>query len=299
MNPSQIELEAVVAVARLGGFRAAAREIGMSSSALSHAVSALETRLGVRLFNRTTRSVALSEAGEQFVAEVAPALAAIRSAVERVDDHRSEPSGILRLNMAPGAARLILEPLVLEYLRRYPKAGIEIATDNTLVDVVGLGFDAGIRPANLVPPDMIAVPITRSMRLLVVGAPPYFAERGKPNTPAALIHHQCIRARLSAGSIYRWEFERHGEPVEIDVPGALTLGDSQLMMQAALAGWGLTYLSEDSTRPHIEAGRLNAVLEEWSPTAEGMSLYYSSRRHVPAKLRAFISLIREKYAPER
>jgi DNA-binding transcriptional LysR family regulator len=298
MMPSQIELEAVVAVARLGGFRAAARELGMSSSALSHAVSALEARLGVRLFNRTTRSVALSAAGEQFVAEVAPALAAIRSAVDRVDEHRTEPSGILRLNMAPGAARMILEPLVLEYLRRYPKAGIEIAADNALVDVIGRGFDAGIRPADLVPPDMIAVPVTRRMRFLIVGSPAYFAAHGKPKTPTDLANHHCIRARLSSGRIYRWEFERRGELIEIDAPGALTLDEGSLMMQAALAGWGLAYMSEDNAQPYIAAGKLAAVLEDWTPTENGISLYYPSRRHVPAKLRAFIALIREKIAPE-
>jgi DNA-binding transcriptional LysR family regulator len=298
MRPSQIELEAVVAVARLGGFRAAARELGMSSSALSHAISALESRMGVRLFNRTTRSVALTAAGGQFVAEIAPALAAIRAAVERVDDHRGEPSGILRLNMAPGAARMILEPLILDYLRRFPTVGVEIAADNALIDVVGQGFDAGIRPTDLVPPDMIAVPVTRTLRFLVVGAPSYFADHGRPKTPADLAHHQCIRARMSSGAIYRWEFVRHGEPIRIDVPGALTLDDGQLMMQAALAGWGLTYLSEDSARGHIEAGRLEAVLQEWSLIENGVSLYYSSRRHVPAKLREFIALVREKSAPQ-
>lgn len=294
MRPSQIELEAVVAVARLGGFRAAARELGMSSSALSHAISALENRLGVRLFNRTTRSVALSAAGEQFVADIAPALAAIRSAVERVDEHRSEPSGILRLNMAPGAARMLLEPLILDYLRHFPKAGIEIATDNALVDVIGQGFDAGIRPTELVPPDMIAVPITQIMRFGVVGSPAYFADHPPPRMPAELVNHQCIRARLGGGALYRWEFDRHGESLEIDVPGALTLDQGDLMLQAALAGWGLTYLSDQTTGPHIEAGRLVAVLEEWCPSTGGISLYYPSRRHVPAKLRAFIALIQNK-----
>ena len=297
MTPSQIELEAVVAVARLGGFRAAARELGMSSSALSHAVSALESRLGVRLFNRTTRSVALSQAGEQFVADIAPALAAIRSAIERVDEHRTEPSGVLRLNMAPGAAKMIMEPLILDYLRRYPKAGIEIAADNALVDVTGLGFDAGIRPTDLVPPDMIAVPITQRMRYVVAGAPSYFAERGKPVTPADLANHQCIRARMSRGSLYHWEFERHGETIEIDVPGALTLDDGELMVRAALAGWGLTFMSEANARSYIDSGTLVAVLEDWSLITSGISLYYPSRRLLPAKLRAFVALIREKNAP--
>ena len=225
MGASQIELEAVVAVARSGGFRAAARELGMSSSALSHAVAALEARLGVRLLNRTTRSVALSAAGEQFVTEVAPALAAIRAAIEHVDEHRTEPSGILRLNMAPGAARMILAPLVFAYLRRYPRASIELVTEGALVDVVGQGFDAGIRLAEFVPPDMIAVPITRGMCSAVVGSPGYFKSHGRPKAPAELKNHRCIRARMASGVIYRWEFEKRGESVAMDVPGPLILDE--------------------------------------------------------------------------
>ncbi len=144
---------------------------------------------------------------------------------------------------------------------------------------------------------MIAVPITRILRFLVVGAPGYLAERPPPKTPADLAGHQCIRARMGSGSIYRWEFERHGEAVEIDAPGSLTLDEGELMLQAVLAGWGLTYLSDYTVGPHIEAGRLVAVLQDWCPTVSGISLYYPSRRHVPAKLRAFIALIREKSAP--
>ncbi|HEX4197468.1 MAG TPA: LysR family transcriptional regulator [Caulobacteraceae bacterium] len=294
MNASQIELEAVVAVARTGGFRVAARQLGMSSSALSHAVAALEARLGVRLFNRTTRSVALSAAGEQFVAEVAPALAAIRIAIERVDEHRTEPSGVLRLNMALGAARIVLAPLVLEYLRRYPKVGVDLVTEAALVDVVGQGFDAGVRLAEFVPPDMIAVPINRTMRSVVVGSPGYFDVHGRPKTPADLTGHRCIRARMASGVIYRWEFEKRGESLDLDVPGALVLDESDLMLQAALAGEGLAYLSDFAIAGHIAAGRLEPVLEDWSPAYPGLRLYYPSRRNAPAKLRAFIALVRER-----
>ena len=294
MGASQIELEAVVAVARSGGFRAAARELGMSSSALSHAVAALEARLGVRLLNRTTRSVALSAAGEQFVTEVAPALAAIRAAIEHVDEHRTEPSGILRLNMAPGAARMILAPLVFAYLRRYPRASIELVTEGALVDVVGQGFDAGIRLAEFVPPDMIAVPITRGMCSAVVGSPGYFKSHGRPKAPAELKNHRCIRARMASGVIYRWEFEKRGESVAMDVPGPLILDESDLMLQAALAGEGLAYLADFATAGHVAGGRLERVLEDWLPAYPGLCLYYPSRRHVPAKLRAFIALVREQ-----
>ncbi|THD57679.1 LysR family transcriptional regulator [Phenylobacterium sp.] len=293
MRASQIELEAVVAVARRGGFRAAARELGMASSALSHAVAALETRLGVRLFNRTTRSVALSAEGEQFVADVVPALAAIGAAIARIEEHRAEPSGLLRLNMAPGAARVILAPLIFEFMRLYPQVDVEVVTEGALVDVVGQGFDAGVRLAEFLPPDMVAVPITRTMRSIVVGSPAYFEGRARPKTPQDLMTHRCIRARMASGAIYRWEFEKRGQSLELDVPGDLTLDESDLMLQAALAGQGLAYLSDPATAEHIAAGRLVAVLEDWSPAYPGLCLYYPSRRNMPARLRAFIDLVRE------
>ncbi|MBO9545785.1 LysR family transcriptional regulator [Caulobacter sp.] len=293
MRASQIELEVVVAVARRGGFRAAARELGMASSALSHAVRALETRLGVRLFNRTTRSVALSVEGEQFVAEVAPALAAISAAIARIEAHRAEPSGQLRLNMAPGAARMILTSIIFEYMRQYPQVDVEIVTEGALVDIVGQGFDAGVRLAEFVPPDMIPVPISRTMRSIVVGSPAYFEGRPRPKTPQDLLAHRCIRARMASGAIYRWEFERRGRSLQLDVPGDLTLDESDLMLTAALAGQGLAYLSEPSTAQHIAAGRLVAVLEDWSPAYPGLCLYYPSGRNIPARLRTFIDFIRK------
>jgi DNA-binding transcriptional LysR family regulator len=279
MRASQLELEAVVAVARHGGFRVAARELDMSSSALSHAVAALEARLGVRLFNRTTRSVALSAEGEQFVTEVAPALAAIRAAMERIDEHRAEPAGVLRLNLTLGAARIILAP--------------DMVTEAAMVDIVGQGFDAGVRLEEFVPPDMIAVPITRCIRSIVVGSPAYFEARKRPRTPADLAQHDCIRRRTGGGTIYRWEFEKRGEAIVVDVPGRLTLDEEELMLQAALAGQGLAYLSDIATTASIKAGLLLPVLEDWSPEFPGLCLYYPSRRNIPARLRAFIDLTRQ------
>ena len=290
---SLVELEAVAAVARNGGFRAAARDLGMSSSALSHAIAALEERLGVRLFNRTTRSVALSAAGEQFVAEIAPAIGAIESAIENVGEHRAEPSGSLRLNTSLGAARMLLVPLILEYCRRYPRVEVEVVTEGALIDVIGQGFDAGIRLAEAVPPDMIAIPILPSLRSVVVGAPDYFAVRSRPVTPTDLLGHRCIRARMASGKLYRWEFERRGESMLVDVPGTLTLDESGLMLEAALAGAGLAYLAERAVAEDVKAGRLVTVLEDWTPPYLGLSLYFAGRRHVPAKLRAFIDLVRE------
>ncbi len=292
MKASLPELEAVTTIAQLGGFRAAARELGVSSSALSHAVSTLEARLDVRLFNRTTRSVVLTAAGEAFVAEIAPALAAIDSAVERATVSQTRPTGTLRLNTSLGAARMLLHPLFLEYLRRCPEMTLEVVTDNALVDIVGQGFDAGFRLAETVPPDMIAIPVTRKARMIVVGAPGYFHGRDVPRQPTDLKYHQCIRSRMASGRIYHWEFSRRGENVEIDVPGPLILDDSGLMLDAVLEGAGVAYLSDFAAREHVTAGRLVQVLDDWTPPFDGVCLYYSGRRHVPAKLRALIDLVR-------
>lgn len=296
MKTGFTEFDAVVAVARLGSFRAAAAELGMSTSALSHAVAALEARLGVRLFNRTTRSVSPTDAGEQFIARIAPALAEIGDAIEGINSHRDTPAGTLRINTSAGAARMILTPIILEYLRRYPDMNVVLVTEGRLVDVVGQGFDAGIRLAEAVPQDMIAVPIGGDVRMLVVGSPAYFAGREQPQVPADLLHHRCIRARMATGRIWPWEFERRGEAVEIDVPGTLTLDEMTLMVEATLAGTGLAYLSEWSVREHLADGRLISVLDEWSPPYPGLCLYYPGRRHVPAGLRALIDLIREATA---
>src|ERR1700712_4698675 len=196
------EYDAVVAVARLSSFRAAATELGMSSSALSHAVAALEARLGIRLFNRTTRSVSMTDAGEQFIGRVAPALLEITGAIEGINSHRDTPSGTLRLNLGIGAARMVLTPFILEYLKRYPDMNVVLVTEGRLVDIVGHGFDAGIRIAEAVPQDMIAVPLGPQQRQMVVGSPAYFEGRQKPVVPDDLLQHRCIRARMASGAIY-------------------------------------------------------------------------------------------------
>jgi DNA-binding transcriptional LysR family regulator len=278
-----IELEVVLAVARLGGFRAAARDLGISSTALSRALAVLEERLGVRLFNRTTRSVALTEAGEQFVAAVGPALAEIQQAMVAVNDRRGTPVGTLRLNCSVGAARAILAPVVLEYLRRFPAMNVDIVTEAHFVDIVGKGFDAGIRTADAVPRDMIAV----------VAAPSYFSRHKKPRSPPQLMSHECIRARWPSGALYRWEFERRGEKLALDVPGVLTLDDPSLMRDAAIAGAGVAYLWDASVKDDLAAGRLVSVLKDWTVTSAGLCLYYPNRRNVPAALRTFIELLRE------
>ncbi|AVA25359.1 LysR family transcriptional regulator [Rhizobium sp. NXC24] len=288
-----IELEAIIAVARRGSFRAAAVELGMSPTALSHAVAGLETRLGVRLFNRTTRSVSLSAAGEQFVATVAPALSDINGAMEAVNSHRDTPAGVLRINSSVGAARQILTPIVLEYLKRYPDMRLDLVTEGRMIDIVADSFDAGIRTADTVPKDMIAVPFGPPLRYAVVGSPAYFEAHPKPGKPQDLMQHCCIRARLPSGSLYRWEFEKQGEVLTLDVPGSLTLDEPTLILEAAREGAGLAYLSEWSTAADIAAGRLARILEDWTPALPGLCLYYPSRRLLPAGLRALIDLIHE------
>lgn len=288
------ELEAFVAVAKRGGFRSAAQELGVSPSAISHAISGLEAVLGVRLFNRTTRSVALTAAGEQYLSEVGPALETIRGAGERLDAHGSVPTGTLRLNLAVMAAKVMLQPIILEYLNRYPQMSVELVTEGALVDVFGDGFDAGVRFQEAVPPDMIAVPVTRTQRMIVVAAPAYLSGRSAPKSPDDLRQHRCIRARMASGRVYRWEFEKRGQALAIEVPGRLTLDEGGLIYDAALAGEGMAFLPDDLVAEDLGAGRLVQVLDDWTPPFPGLSLYYPSRRHVPAKLRALIELLRER-----
>ncbi|MCP3024075.1 LysR family transcriptional regulator [Cupriavidus basilensis] len=291
------ELEAVLAVARHRSFRAAATDLGMSTSALSHAVAALEARIGVRLFNRTTRSVSLSEAGAQFVDSVAPALSTIRVAIEQAGSFRDTPLGTLRINASTGAARQVM-PLLIEFLQRYPEMKLDLVTEGRLIDIVVEGFDAGIRLTETVPQGMIAVPFGDRQRFAVVGCPAYFAKQDPPRTPADLNAHRCIRSRMPSGAIYQWEFERHGETLRIDGKGALTLDEPGLMLAAARAGLGLAYLTEWNVAADLEAGTLVRVLDDWTPPLDGLCLYYPGRRHVPAGLRALIDMIR-KHADTR
>ncbi|MDQ0011134.1 DNA-binding transcriptional LysR family regulator [Luteibacter jiangsuensis] len=293
MRPGLTELEAVLAVARQGSFRAAAASLEMSTSALSQSVASLESRLGTRLFHRTTRSVRLTEAGERFVAEVGPALADIRGAIERISEHGEVPKGSLRINTSVGAARRVMGPYLIPYLRRYPEVRLDLVTEDRLIDIVREGFDAGFRTVDTVPGDMIAVPLGPPVRFAVVGSPDYFARHGRPATPADLARHACIRARMPAGHIYHWEFERHGDASTVDVGGTLTLDEPQLMLEAARAGLGLTYLTEFNVAEDLATGRLERVLEDWTPPFDRLCLYYPGRRHVPAALRALVDLIRE------
>lgn len=294
MRSGLTEFEAVLTVARLGSFRAAAADMEMSTSALSQSVASLEARLGTRLFHRTTRSVRLTEAGERFVADLAPAIAGIRDAIDRAGEDSATPSGTLRLNSSTGAARWLMLPFLIPYLQRYPNVHLDLVTEERMIDIVREGFDAGFRTVDTVPADMIAVPLGPPIRFAVVGSPAYFATHGRPQTPVDLARHRCIRARMPAGQIYHWEFERHGEAVSIDVEGQVTLSQPDLMREAARAGLGLTYLAEFNVSEDLATGALERVLEDWTPPFDRLCLYYPGRRHVPAALRALIDLIRER-----
>lgn len=292
-RPALADLHAVLAVVRRGSFRAAAVDQGMSTTAFSHAIARLEAGLGVRLFNRTTRSVALTDAGRRFVEGMGPALQEIDAAIEAARDQRDTPSGLLRINVAASAAEAVFSPLVVEFLRLYPQMEIDIVTEGRLVDIIAEGFDLGVRAAGLVPRDMIAVPLGRPLRFAVVGSPDYLAAHPSPTSPADLATHRCIRVRLPDGALYRWHFERAGETLEVEVDGPLTLDEGHLTRSAALAGLGLAFLHEHFVLADIEAGRLVRVLEEWTPALPGLCLYYPNRRNASAGLRAFLALARK------
>jgi DNA-binding transcriptional LysR family regulator len=290
-----VELEAAMAVARRRSFRAASSDLGVSPTVLSQTIAGLEARLGIRLFNRTTRSVSPTNAGAQFLAEVEPAVGAINHAVETVNTHRDKPAGSLRINSSVGAARRILSPIILEFVHLYPDLQVDLVTEDRPIDIVAEGFDAGVRPGDTVPADMIAVHLEPIQGSAVVGSPAYFAGRAAPETPQDLLRHTCIRARMPSGKMYRWEFEQDGRAITLDVPGRLTLDDASLMLEAALAGTGLAYLADWWIDKSVREGKLRRVLDAFIPSSAGLCLYYPSRRYQPAGLRALISFIQGVY----
>ena len=288
-----IELDAVLSIARRGSFRAAALELGMSTTALSNAVAKLEQRLGVRLFNRTTRSVSLTDAGKTFVERVGPALTDIHDAMQAAQSLQETPSGTLRINAFASAAREVMAPLILSFLRRYPQVHIDLVTEGRLVDIVADGFDMGLRPADLVPSDMIAVSMGLARSNAVVASPDFVRMHGTPIVPADLYRFRCIRARLPNNALLRWRFEKDGSAVQIDVQGAITLDEPSLVRIAVQSGIGLGYVMEADVREDIAAGRLVRVLEDWTPPLSPLALYYPGRKNPPAAFSAFIQAARE------
>lgn len=284
----------MLAVARKTSFRGAALELGMSTTALSNTIGKMERLLGVRLFNRTTRSVSLTDAGRNFVEQVGPALKDIHEAMEGVRSQQDTPSGVLRINAFATAAREILSPLILEFVRRHPQVHVDLVTEGRLVDIVADGFDMGVRSADLVPSDMIAVKLGRPRRFAVVASPAYFQGREKPLVPPDLLNHACLRIRLPNGSLYRWHFEKDGQSVQIDVKGPVTLDEASLSRIAVLEGTGIGFFMESDVRDDIEAGRLLRVLEDWTPPLTPLCLYYPGRKNPSAAFRAFVELARER-----
>ncbi|KAB8061101.1 LysR family transcriptional regulator [Janthinobacterium violaceinigrum] len=286
------ELTAFAAVARLRSFRKAALERGVSASALSHALRALEERLGVRLLNRTTRSVTPTEAGQQLLARLAPAMREITDALLDLSTLQDVPAGKLRLNVPRPAARLLLAPMLAQFVARYPRVQVELVTDDGMIDIVRDGFDAGIRFGEHVAADMIAVPVGAPQPFVVVASPAYLAAHGAPSTPRALLGHACIGRRFPSGRQYAWEFGQAGEGVSIAVGGPLVFDDDELMLRAARDGAGLAYVYEADARADIAAGRLVCVLERCLPPPPRYFLYYPSRRQMPSVLRAFVDMVR-------
>lgn len=290
------DLSAFVAVARAGGFREAARLSGLSASGLSEAMRRLEARLGARLLHRSTRSISLTETGARLYERIAPSLAEIGNALDAVHAQSDAPAGTLRLNVPANVARTVLPGIVPGFLRAYPQVRVEVTVEDSFVDILASGADAGIRYEERLEQDMIAVPIgPRSQRILAAAAPSYLAERGRPVHPRDLLDHACMRLRFSSGALATWEFEKEGEIVRLDPPGSLLVQPGSacdLLIAAAVAGTGVVCLFEDWLAPHLASGALETVLEDWVTGFSGPMLYYSGRRQLPPPLRAFIDYTR-------
>jgi DNA-binding transcriptional LysR family regulator len=290
------DLGAFVAVARARGFREAARVSGASASALSEAVRRLETQLGLRLLNRTTRSVVPTEAGAGLLARLGPALTEMEAALDVVNGFREKPAGSLKLNVPVSVARLVLPKIVPAFLTAYPDIVLEIIAEDSFVDVLAAGCDAGIRYDERLDLDMVAVPIgPRRQRFATAASPDYLKARGRPEHPRDLLEHACLRGRFASGVMPPWEFEREGEVVRIDPKGPLVVrpgGALELAIEAAVQGLGIVHLFEEWLRPELDRGALVPVLEPWWESFPGPFLYYPGRRLVPAPLRAFIDFVK-------
>jgi DNA-binding transcriptional LysR family regulator len=286
-------LRAFMMVAARRSFARAAGELGVSRSALSHAMRDLESELGVRLLHRTTRSVSLTEMGERLLAQLRPVLSDLDRALDDIGRDDKAMRGTLRINGSEGAIRQLLQTVVPRFLALYPQMELDLVSEGRFVDIVAEGFDAGVRLGEAVPKDMIAVRISEDFRFLAVASPRYLRKHGRPAVPEDLQMHRCIRQRLPSGKRYRWEFASHGQEITIDPPGALTLDSNTLIVEAALDGLGIAYLPEPYVRDALKRKRLVTVLDEWCPVIPGLFLYFPGNRHIPAGLRALIELARD------
>ncbi|OQW70953.1 MAG: LysR family transcriptional regulator [Proteobacteria bacterium ST_bin13] len=291
-------LVAFVSVAQQGGFSAAAVRLGVSASAVSQAIRTLEDRLGVPLFNRTTRSVSLTEIGQRYYDRVLPYVRELAEANEELGDETERVGGLLRLNVPRAGYLIVIQPILRRFLDTYPDVSIELVLENALVDIVGIGFDAGIRFGDLIEKDMIAVRIGPPIEAFMIVSPDYIARRGMPKVPQDLQSHDCIRFRhVTTGQIERWEFSKEGETFELSPTGRLIINDSEALVQSALDGLGIAYMINGYIERFIEDGRLVRVLADWSPRFDDLHLYYADRRRVPAKLRALIDFLRAERMP--
>jgi DNA-binding transcriptional LysR family regulator len=289
-------LSIFAAVCAAGGFRGAARTLGLSVSVVSHAVNGLEQRIGVRLLARSTRSVAPTEAGAGLLAQLAPALAAIGEAVEAASASQSHIAGTIRLSVPRAAAALVLVPLAVRFMQAFPAVSVEILVEDGFTDIVAAGFDAGVRFDESLQPDMVAFPIGAAQRGAIVAAPAYLARHPAPRTPAELGAHACIQRRFAGGSLYKWELAQGDELQEVAVSGPLVLNDDALAAQAAVGGAGLAYVFEAQVADELADGRLVAVMEDWWPRFPGFFLYYPSRKLMRPCLRAFMDFARDDKA---
>jgi DNA-binding transcriptional LysR family regulator len=292
------DLTAFVAVAEHSSFRAASVRLGVTPSALSHTMRQMEERLGVRLLNRTTRSVAITDAGQRLLQEIRPAIDRISGALDDLNEERARPSGRLRIHTNGFAALAVVVPVWSRFVDAYPDVQLELGVDEEIVDIVAREFDAGIGLREFVPADMIAVRVSGPMKVAVVGAPTYFARTSEPRTPDDLVRHSCIQyRRFKDGDLLKWRFQRDGKRLQIATTGPVTVNRSDLATRAALDGLGIAYLVEALAEPFLRSGQLLRVLESWSPSFEGLALYHSSRHQVPAALRALIDMLRVRSAP--
>lgn len=277
------DLLAFINVAREGSFTRAAAQLGVSQSALSHTIRSLEARVGLRLLNRSTRSVSPTEAGERLLRSVAPRLKEIETELAALSELREKPSGTIRITASEHAANTVLWPRLSKFLLDFPDIKIEIVTESRLVDIVAERYDAGVRSGEQLAKDMVAVRIGPDMRMMVVGTPDYLSKRPKPKTPQDLATHNCINLRsMTSGGLYTWEFKKNGHDLRVHVDGQWAFNSTAPILRAALAGFGLAYMPEDTAREHVAKRRLVRVLDEWCPTFPGYHLYYPSRHSSPA-----------------
>lgn len=296
-EPDLADLDAFVAVARARSFRGAAALRGVSASALSEALRRLEARLGVRLLNRTTRSVTATEAGEALLDRITPVFGEIRAALDGINSFRDSPRGTLRLNVPTMVARRILPPIVNRFLAAHPGIVLEVVAEDTFIDVLAAGFDAGIRYDERLERDMIAVPIgPRRQRFIAAAAPSYLAVHGAPAHPRDVLDHACVRHRFASGVLATWEFERDGELIRVNPSGPLIASAMELEIAAAVAGLGLIYGFGEVIMPEIKSGALVPILEDWWQSFSGPFLYYPSRTLMPAPLRAFVDFVKAEKA---